>query len=89
MKKLIALFVLFSAFSCQNPEDNATGNADSSSYNKTGNEANFNTAGGNDIGNQSNVNNNDTSMSPATSKQNADTRTDGTNRAYKRDSTKK
>lgn len=87
MKKLMLLALLISALSCHNPEDNATGDADSSSYNKTGNESNLNTAGGgNDLGNQSHTDDYDTSMSPSTSKQNADTRTDGTNRAYKRDS---
>ena len=75
------LALLMYAVSCTNPEDHATGNADSSSFNTDGNEKNMNTAS-DEIGNQSNTNNNDTSASPSTSKENANSKTDGTNRAY-------
>lgn len=81
MKKLILIALLMYGVSCANPEDHATGNPDSSSFNTSGNEKNLNTAT-DDIGNQSNVNNNDTSSSPATSQQNSDSRTNGTNRSY-------
>lgn len=81
MKKLIALAFLMYATSCANPEDKATGNPNSTSFNQSGNDKNFNTT--DDPDNQSNVNNNDTSASPATSKENANSATEGTNRSYK------
>ncbi len=88
MKRFMLLALLISAISCSNPEDQATGNPDSTSYNTSGNEKNLNTAG-DDMGNQSNINNNDTSASPSTSKGNSDSKTDGTNRGYSRDSVKR
>ena len=81
MKKLMVLACLMYFASCSNPEDKATGNADSSSFNQSGNDKNLNTAT-DDIGNQSHANNNDTSASPSTSKQNTVTPTQGTNRSY-------
>lgn len=90
MKKILLLTLLFYTVSCSNPEDRATGDPDSTSFNQSGNDKNFNTAGGgNDLGNQSNINEGDTSASPSTSKENANSKTQGTNRAYTRDSAKK
>lgn len=85
---LLALLVYCT--SCSNPEDKATGNADSTSFNQSGNDNNLNTAT-DKPGNQSHFENNDTSSSPATSKANANSKTDGTNRSYVPggDSTKK
>ena len=90
MKKLMLLALLVYATSCSNPEDKATGDPDSTSFNQSGNDKNLNTAG-DDPGNQSNANNNDTSSSPGTMKENANSDTKGTNRSYKAggDSTKK
>jgi hypothetical protein len=90
MKKLMLLALLIYATSCSNPEDKATGDADSTSFNQSGNDKNLNTAT-DDLGNQSQATNNDTSASPATSKENANSATEGTNRAYKAggDSSKK
>jgi hypothetical protein len=82
MKKLLGLVILIYATSCSNPEDKATGNPDSTSFNQSSNDKNLNTAT-DDPDNQSNVNNNDTSASPATSKENANSKKDGTNRSYK------
>ena len=82
MKKLLLIALLVYGSSCSNPEDQATGNPDSTSFNQSGNDKNLNTSN-DDPGNQSHANNNDTSISPSISKENADSRTDGTNRSYK------
>ena len=80
MKKFLVLALLIYAASCSNPEDKATGNPDSTSFNQSGNEKNLNTT--DDAGNQSHANNNDTSAAPSTSKQNVNSSTQGTNRTY-------
>lgn len=74
------LALLIYCTSCSNPEDKATGNPDSSSFNQSGNDKNLNTT--DDLGNQSHADDNDTSSSPSTSKRNANSKTDGTNRSY-------
>jgi hypothetical protein len=90
MKKLIVLALLTYVTACTNPEDKATGDADSTPYNRTGNEKNLNTATDKPE-NQSHANKNDTSASPSTSKQHVNSSTEGTNRSYKAggDSSKK
>jgi hypothetical protein len=87
MKKLILLALVIYGISCSNPEDHATGNPDSSSFN-TDEQKNLNTA--TDVGNPS-TERPDTSASPATSKENTNSSTKGTNRSYgtKQDSSKK
>ena len=82
MKKLIVLALMMYVTSCANPEDRATGDPDSTTFNQSGNDKNLNTAN-DDPGNQSNVENNDTSASPSTSKENVNSSTQGTNRPYK------
>ena len=82
MKKLIVFALLIYMTSCSNPEDKATGNPDSTSFNKSGNDKNLNTPG-NEIGNQSKGSKQDTFSSPATMKENANSPTQGTNRSYK------
>ena len=82
MKKFMLLALLIYCTSCSNPEDKATGNADSTNFNQSGNDKNLNTAT-DEPGNQSHANNNDTSASPATSKGNVNSGTQGTNRSYK------
>jgi hypothetical protein len=82
MKKILLLALLIYGTSCSNPEDKATGNPDSTSFNQSGNDKNLNTAN-DDPGNQSHANNNDTSSSPATSRKNVNSSTQGTNRSYK------
>ena len=77
MKKLILLALLVYGVSCSNPEDRATGNPDSSSFN-TDEKKNLNTA--TDF--KSNTDIPDTSASPATSKENTNSSTTGTNRSY-------
>ena len=81
MKKILLLALLVYCTSCSNPEDKATGDPDSTSFNQSGNDKNLNTT--DDPGNQSNLNNNDTSSSPATSSKNVNSSTQGTNRSYK------
>ena len=72
------LAVLISAFSCSNPEDRATGNPDSTSFNQD-EKKNLNTATDFD---KKETDGPDTSTSPATSKENAKSTTEGTNRSY-------
>src|SRR3954468_7724876 len=78
MKRLIALTLLIAAVSCSNPEDKATGNSDSKTFNKS-EEKNLNTAGEFD---KQQTDRPDTSASPSTSKENANSSTQGTNRSY-------
>lgn len=82
MKKLLLLALLIYGTSCSNPEDKATGNPDSTSFNKSGNNKNLNTAT-DEPGNQSNINSNDTSANPSASQKNVNSSTQGTNRSYK------
>ena len=71
MKKLMLLALLVYATSCSNPEDRATGDPDSTSFNQTGNEKNFNTGAGGP-GSQAEANGNDTTFG-----------VDSVNRTYK------
>lgn len=70
--------LLMYGVSCSNPEDRATGNPDSSSFN-TDEQKNLNTATDFD---QTSTDTPDTSASPATSKENTNSDTKGTNRSY-------
>lgn len=81
MKKLMLFALLTYAVSCSNPEDKVTGNPDSTRFNQSGNNKNFNTATDRP-GNQAILQNDDTSSSPATLKENANSKTEGTNRSY-------
>ena len=72
------LGLLTYAVSCSNPEDRATGKPDKSSFNTDENK-NLNTAS--DVKNQ-NSERLDTSTSPATSQENSNSKTQGTNRSY-------
>jgi len=87
MKKLLLLALLIYGTSCSNPEDQATGNADSSSFNTDEEKVLNSHPGPTDPNGQSDVAGPDTSSNPATIQQNSDSKTDGTNRAYG-DSTK-
>lgn len=82
MKKLVVLVLLTYLTSCANPEDHATGNADSTSYNKGGNENNLNNSN-DDPEAQSGGNMSDTGSYPSTKKENVNSSTQGTNRTYK------
>lgn len=64
--------------SCNNPEDKATGNPDSTSFNQD-EKKNLNTATDFD---KKETDRADTSRSPATSKENTQSKTEGTNRSY-------
>ena len=79
MKKLILIAILFYGVSCSNPEDKATGDPDSTSFNNSGDEKVLNTAS--DINNPASAMP-DSSSAPATMKENANSNTSGTNRAY-------
>jgi hypothetical protein len=81
MKKLMLMALLMYCTSCASPEDKATGDADSTNFNQSGNNKNLNTAT-DEPGNQSHANNNDTSASPATSKQNSNSGKEGAHRSY-------
>ncbi|MDQ6814701.1 MAG: hypothetical protein M3040_13250 [Bacteroidota bacterium] len=81
MKNLLMLALMIYCTSCAGPEDKATGNANSTMFNKSGNGQNLNAPAS--TGNQSTTNNNDTSAIPSTSKQNVNSPTEGTNRPYK------
>ncbi|MDB5247712.1 MAG: hypothetical protein JWQ40_2106 [Segetibacter sp.] len=88
MKKLILAALLFHAASCSNPEDKATGDADSTSFNSS--DASFNSPPGGASDSQGSMAPGlDTSAAPAIDKKNADSKTDGTNRSYGADSGKK
>ncbi len=77
MKKLLFLALLIYGISCSNPEDRATGNPDSTSFNSD-EQKTLNTAA--DL--KSNTDVPDTSSSPATSQENINSKTTGTNRTY-------
>lgn len=78
MKKLLLIGLLFYGTSCTNPEDRATGDADSTTFNSNENEV-LNTASDN---NNPMSQMPDSSVSPATSGKNASSSTNGTNRGY-------
>lgn len=82
MKKLMLLTLLIYATSCSNPEDRATGDPDSTSFNQSGNEKNLNNSNDDPQG-QASATMSDTSASPSNLKQNANSSTEGTNRSYK------
>lgn len=90
MKRLMLLALLIYGVSCSNPEDRATGNPDSTSFNKDEKKVLNSRPGPTDPNSQSAVETPDTSASPATSKENANSTTKGTNRSYgaKRDTSK-
>ena len=78
MKKLLSIALVLFVASCTNPEDRATGDADSTSFNSN-TENNLNT--------QSNLDNGpgtmpDSSSIPSTNQENSNSATGGTNRAY-------
>jgi hypothetical protein len=72
------LSLLIYAVSCTNPEDRATGNPDKTNFNTDENKQ-LNTASSLD---NTNTNRLDTSANPATSKENSNSTTTGTNRTY-------
>ncbi len=82
MKKLILLSSLIYFVSCSNPEDRATGNPDSSSFNNDEEKVLNSRPGPTDPNSQTDVEKPDTSASPATSQQNTNSDTKGTNRSY-------
>ena len=79
MKKVFVLFGLVCAFSCSNPEDQATGNPDSTIFNE--NEVN-NTNSGTQFNRATGSAALDSSAAPALEQENANSRTHGTNRPY-------
>ena len=76
------LGVLITAFSCNNPEDRATGNPDSTRFNSDENKVLNSRPGPTDPNSQSDVAKPDTSNIPSTSKENSHSDTKGTNRSY-------
>ncbi len=82
MKKLMLLALLIYGVSCSNPEDRATGNPDSTSFNKDDQKVLNSRPGPTDPNSQTDVEKPDTSASPATSKGNTNSATKGTNRSY-------
>ena len=90
MKKLMLLALVIYGVSCSNPEDRATGNPNGSSFNSDDEKVLNSRPGPTDPNSQTDVGNPDTSASPATSKENINSKTQGTNRSYggQRDSSK-
>lgn len=82
MKKLMLLALLIYGVSCSNPEDRATGNPDGSRFNADDNKVTNSRPGPTDPNSQTDVEKPDTSSSPATSKENVNSATKGTNRSY-------
>ena len=82
MKKLMLFCLIMYTVSCANPEDHATGNPDFSSFNSDEEKVLNSRPGPTDPNGQSDVANPDTSASPSTMQQNANSKTTGTNRAY-------
>lgn len=82
MKKLMLLALVLYNVSCSNPEDQATGNPDSSSFNTDEQKVLNSKPGPTDPNSQTDAEKPDTSASPATSKENANSGTKGTNRSY-------
>ena len=82
MKKLMLLALLIYGVSCSNPEDRATGNPDGSRFNADEEKVLNSRPGPTDPNSQTDVGNPDTSASPATSKENINSKTQGTNRSY-------
>ena len=82
MKRTILLGLLIAAFSCRNPEDRATGNPDSTSFNSDENKVLNSRPGPTDPNSQSDAARPDTSDIPSTSKENSNSDTKGTNRSY-------
>ena len=79
MKKLLLIGLLIYGTSCTNPEDQATGNADSSTFN-TNTENNLNTPASTDNPTTATP---DSSLSPSTNIDNTNSSTNGTNRPYR------
>lgn len=82
MKKFLLLGLLISAFSCTNPEDRATGNPDSTSFNSDENKVLNSRPGPTDPNSQTDAAKPDTSTIPSTSIENSNSDTKGTNRSY-------
>ena len=82
MKKLLLLTLIMYGTSCSNPEDRATGNPDSTSFNQDNEKVLNSRPGPTDPNSQSGVEKPDTSASPGTSKENVNSPTQGTNRGY-------
>lgn len=82
MKKLMLLALLIYGISCSNPEDKATGNPDGSRFNTDDEKVLNSRPGPTDPNSQTDVGTPDTSASPATSKENINSKTNGTNRSY-------
>ena len=76
------LFLLITIFSCSNPEDRATGNPDSTSFNSDESKVLNSRPGPTDPNSQNDAAKPDTSSSPSTSKENSNSNTKGTNRSY-------
>ena len=83
MRKLMLMAILLYGVSCSNPEDRATGNADSTSFNSNENKVLNSRPGPTDPNSQTNGMRPDTSVSPSTSVQNSKSSTTGTNRGYR------
>jgi len=82
MKRLILLSSFIYFASCTNPEDRATGNPDGSKFNSDENKVLNSRPGPTDPNSQTDVEKPDTSVAPATSKENSNSTTLGTNRSY-------
>lgn len=82
MKRLMVLTLLIYATSCSNPEDRATGNPDSKTFNSDGKKVLNSRPGPTDPNSQTDAEKSDTSAAPATSKENTQSATQGTNRSY-------
>jgi hypothetical protein len=79
MKKLLMIGLLVYTASCTNPEDRATGDADSTTFN-TNTENNLNTQASTDNPTTATP---DSSLSPSTDIDNSNSSTNGTNRGYR------
>jgi hypothetical protein len=81
MKKILLLGLLIYGSSCANPEDRATGNPDSSSFNSDEEKVTNSMPGATDPNSLPGAAP-DSSSSPSTDKNNSNSKTDGTNRGY-------
>jgi len=82
MKRLMMLALLIYGTSCSNPEDRATGNPDSKKFSNDENKVLNSRPGPTDPNSQSDVEKPDTSVIPATSDKNTNSKNLGTNRSY-------
>jgi len=79
MKKLLMIGLLVYGVSCTNPEDRATGDADSTTFNSN-TENRLNTPATTDNPSTATP---DSSLSPSTNIDNSNSSTNGTNRGYR------